>query len=340
MRKNKGFKELLMVVISLILLLTGCSSNTSNTSGSDENPTKSITLNAVSFLAKDNPLTATIPDWMKAVEEATDGRVKINWRGGADVIPISEQFEALNSGVIDVNFTYVGQYQTQLPESLSIALSQLTPWEERETGFYDTMVERHKEIGAIYLGRWLTGSPRIWLKEPIKSISDLENMKIRSAPNYNRFFDDLGIASAMIDPAEVYTSLQTGVVEGFVYGGLSGPRKEGWTDSTKYVLDIPFWTQNCTILMNNSKWDEISKEDQQAIIAATAQYEKGMVDYYTNLDVEERKELEKIGVEFISLPEMDKQKFLDMAYRSEWGFIKAEKPELVDTLRKQTTKGE
>jgi TRAP-type C4-dicarboxylate transport system substrate-binding protein len=334
MRKNKGFKGVALVLISLILFVAGCSSGTS---GSNENPTKAITLNAVSFLATDNPLTATIPDWIKAVEESTEGRVKVNWRGGADVIPISEQFEALNSGVIDVNFTYIGQYQTQLPESLSIALSQLTPWEERESGFYDTMVERHKEIGATYLGRWLTGSPRLWLKEPINLITDLENMKIRSAPNYNRFFDDLGIAAAMIDPAEVYTSLQTGVVEGFVYGGLSGPRKEGWTDSAKYVLDIPFWTQNCTILMNNSKWDEISEKDQQAIINATAQYEKGMVDYYTSLDVEERKELEKIGVEFISLPEEDKQKFLEMAYASEWGFIEAEKPELVDTLRQQTT---
>lgn len=330
----RWMKSLLIFMILMLLVLGACSSGTS---GGDDQATESVTLNAVSFLTIDSPLTATIPDWIQAVEEATEGRVKINWRGGPEVIPISEQFEALNSGVIDINFTYIGQYQTQLPESLSIALSQLTPWEEREKGFYDMMAERHQEIGAIYIGRWLTGSPRLWLKEPIESIADLENLKIRSAPNYNRFFDALGIASVMIDPAEVYTSLQTGVVEGFVFGGLSGPRKEGWTDSTKYVLDIPFWTQNCTILMNSAKWAEISEADQLAIIAATAEYEKRMVEYFTKQDEEERKELETIGVEFITLPAADKQKFLDLAYESEWAFIEAEKPELVEELRQLTT---
>jgi TRAP-type C4-dicarboxylate transport system substrate-binding protein len=324
-----------LILVCLLMMLTACSSS-SSTSSNSESSDSSVTLNAVSFLPKDHPLTATLQNWIENVEKSTEGRVKINWRGGADVIPISEQFEALNSGVIDVNFTYVGQYQSQAPESLSLALSQVTPWEERETGFYDFMVERHKEIKTMYIGRWLTGSPRLWLDKPIDRVSDLKDLKIRSAPNYNRFFNEVGISSAMIDPSEVYTALQTGVVEGFVYGGLLGPRKDGWTDSTKYILDVPFWTQNCTILMNLDKWEGISEKDQQAILSATVEYEKYMVDYYTKLEVEERKELEKIGVNFISLPEEEKNKFLKMAYDSEWRFIQEETPDLADQLKTLT----
>lgn len=332
----KMYKLIIMMLV--VILLAACSSeDKAEKSDSDSSET---TLNAVSFIPKDHPLTATLHDWVETVEEVTDGRVKINWRGGPDVIPIGEQFEAMNSGVMDINFTYIGQYQSLAPESLGLALSQLKPWEERENGFYDFMVDRHKEIDVKYLGRWLTGSPRLWLNEPIDSIDDLKNLPIRSAPNYTRFFENLGISSAMIDPSEVYTSLQTGVVKGFVYGGFNGPRKDGWTDSSKYVLDHPFWTQNCTILMNHDKWDEISVEDQEAIMSATSDYEKDMVEYYEELDKKELVELENEGVKLFKLSEEEEKKFLDMAYDSEWDYLEEQVPDLVDELRTLTTKAD
>jgi TRAP-type transport system periplasmic protein len=335
MKKDLKMYKVISLMLMAIFLAACSSGETAEKKGSDSNE---LTLNAVSFLPKDHPLTATLHDWIETVEEATEGRVKVNWRGGADVIPIGEQFEAMNSGVIDINFTYIGQYQSLAPETLSIALSQLKPWEERENGFYDLMVKRHEEMNVMYLGRWLTGSPRLWLNNPIDSIDDIKSMPIRSAPNYTRFFEKLGIASAMIDPSEVYTSLQTGVVEGFVYGGFNGPRKDGWTDSSKYVLDHPFWTQNCTILMNNDKWDEISDKDREAIISATADYEKDMVEYYEELDKKEIVELEHVGVELFKLPKDEEKKFLDMAYDTEWEFLEKEVPELVEELRSLTTK--
>lgn len=319
-----GKIRIICLLLLSVSILGACSSSTQG-GGTENSNEETITLNAVSFLASNSPLTATIEDWIDSVEESTDGRVKVNWKGGPEVIPIGEQFEALNSNIIDVNFTYVGQYQTQLPVSLALPLSQLTPWEERENGFYDFMVEQHEGVNVRYIGRWLTGSPRIWAKEPIESIGDLNNTVIRSAPNYNRFFEKLGISSSMIDPSEVYTSLQTGAVEGFVYGGLNGPRQEGWTDATKYVLDIPFWTQNCVILMNSSKWDMISSEDQQAIINATTEYEKNMVQHYDEADKKERIELEKEGVKFISFSsEAEKEEFLKLAYDVEWEYVERE----------------
>lgn len=332
-------RKLGIFLITPLLLLVACSNGNNDGNGSTaqgEQADGELVLNAVSFLPKDHELTKTLHTWIENIEEATDGRVQVDWRGGEEVIPVGEQFEALDSGVIDINFTYVGQYQTQLPESLALPLSQITPWEERENGFYDFMVERHETIGIKYIGRWLTGSPRLWLNDSISSVDELKNKKIRSAPNYNRFFDELGITSVMIDPSEVYTSLQTGVVDGFVYGGLSGPRQDGWTDSSKYVLDIPFWTQNCVILFNGDSWDRIDEKDQEAIIAATGEYEREMVAYYEDIFEEERQELLDDGVEFITLSEQDTEYFLDLAYDTEWDYIAAEEPEIVEEVRHLT----
>jgi len=294
---------------------------------------QSITVNAVSFLPKDDPLTASIHEWVKMVEEATSGEVTINWRGGADIIPPGEQANAVQTGAIDLIFNHTGQYESQNREVSAMPLSRLTPWEERENGFFEAMAEAHKKIDMVYLGRWLNTSPRIWLKEPITSLSELNGKKIRATGNYTRFFESLGINSVIIDPAEVYTSLQTGVVEGFVYGGLQGPRKNGWTDSAKYVLDHPFWNQNVTIVMNPQKWESISSDNQQRILEATAEYEKYMVEHYNAESEKERAALEEAGVTFIQFSEAEGKAFVDQAFNVEWEYLATEIPDSVETLR-------
>ncbi|WP_080835660.1 TRAP transporter substrate-binding protein DctP [Cohnella massiliensis] len=321
-------------------LLAACSSN-ANTgaeapaadAGTGGAAAQSITVNAVSFLAKDDPLTATIHEWIEMVDEATGGEVKINWRGGADIIPPGEQANAVQTGAIDLIFNHTGQYESQNREVSAIPLSRLTPWEERENGFFDAMAEAHRKIDMVYLGRWLNTSPRIWLNEPVTTLAELNGKKIRATGNYTRFFESLGINSVIIDPGEVYTSLQTGVVEGFVYGGLQGPRQNGWTDSSKYVLDHPFWNQNVTIVMNPAKWDSISAENQQKILDATAEYERYMVEYYDAESEKERAALEEAGVTFIQLSEEEGQAFVDRAFDVEWEYLATEIPDQVENLR-------
>ncbi|MEW9673338.1 TRAP transporter substrate-binding protein DctP [Ammoniphilus sp. 3BR4] len=331
----------LVLIISMFQFLIACSSG-SQPSGANESAKSSketITLNAVGFLPVDDPLTASLHKWVEDVSKATEGRVQINWKGGSDVIPIAQQFDAVESGVIDVLFTYTGQYQSRAPEVLGIPLSQLQPWEERENGFYDFMVERHQNIGVQYIGRWLTGSPRLWLNKPIDSLDQLNGLKIRSAPAYDRLFPAVGINSVQVDPADVYTSLQTGVVDGLVYGGLLGPRKNGWTDSTKYVLDHPFWNQNCTILANLDKWNSISEADRAAVAKVTAEYERYMVQHYTDEAQKEREELEKAGVKFIQFKSQeDADQFIKKAYDVEWEYMKKEVPDMAEKLQSLTMK--
>src|SRR5690625_863080 len=123
-------RKLGIFLITPLLLLVACSNGNNDGNGSTaqgEQADGELVLNAVSFLPKDHELTKTLHTWIENIEEATDGRVQVDWRGGEEVIPVGEQFEALDSGVIDINFTYVGQYQTQLPESLALTLSKITP---------------------------------------------------------------------------------------------------------------------------------------------------------------------------------------------------------------------
>ena len=86
----------------------------------------------------------------------TEGRV-IYWKGGPEVIPISEQFQALQSGVVDVVVT---GHINELPAAFALPLSQLKPWGAAgKRSLNEVMVEEHETIGVRYLGRWLTDHP-------------------------------------------------------------------------------------------------------------------------------------------------------------------------------------
>lgn len=114
----------LSMILILVLMLAACSSNSSSTS-EESGASKAMTINAVSFLAKDDPLVEPINEYIRLIEEATEGQVKINWRGGADVIPVPEQANAVQTGVIDMVIGYTGQYETQNRAVQAMPLSQL-----------------------------------------------------------------------------------------------------------------------------------------------------------------------------------------------------------------------
>jgi len=94
--------------------------------------------------------------------------------------------------------------------------------------------------------------------------------------------------------------------------------------------------------MNDSNWDTISSEDQQAITEATAEYERDMVEYYEDVDEKEEKDLKDAGVELFKFENDEEEKeFLDLAYSAEWSYLKGElSKEDYEKIRSLSTKDE
>ena len=297
---------------------------------------KEIELKAVCFLPKNHPLAAMTLEWAKRINEYCLGEVRVNYLGGSEVIPRLEQVEALRKGVVHVTFSPTAYYQSIFPEGVAFTLSKLTPWEERRPGgFYDFMAERHKEIGVRYLGRWLHGPFYLWLKEPVKTPADLKGRKLRTTALYDRFMKVLDTVPVTISPSETYTALERGTVEGAGWP-LLGVRELGWTEVCKYVIDHPFYNQNCTILINLDVWNSLPHSLREKIQNLTAWFEPYMVGYFDKAIEMEWKEIEKTGMQKITFSATDAKLYLDTAYEVEWEALKKKVPDLVPLLRKLT----
>jgi len=298
---------------------------------------KPQTLKAVSFVPKDHPLVAMVHVWVDRVNEQCGDSIKIDWVGGPEVIAGFDQAEALRSNTVQVIFNPTAYYAPLLPEGNAFSLSKLTMEEERKPGgFYDFMVERHKTIGIMYIGTWLYDPFYFRINHEIDSIDDLKGVKMRTSALYDRFMKKIGIVPVTVQFGETFTALERGLVDGFGWSVL-GPLDWGWVDNCKYLIDIPFYTrQNTLILMNLDIWNGLDKATRDKIMDITVKFEPEMRDYFQKKITEEFKRYEEKGIKKIEFSPEDRKKFLDAAYGAEWEDLEKKVPDLVPTLKKLT----
>ena len=298
---------------------------------------KEMELKAICFIPKNHPLVSQTLVWTDRVNEACKGMLNINYIGGPEIVPGLQQLEAVRKGkMVQVIFYPTAYYQSTFPEGVAFTLSRLTPWEERAPGgFYDFMVERHKGIGVMYIGRWLHSPFYLWSKKDVETLDDLKGMKMRTTALYDRFMKRMGIVPVQIKPADTYTGLERGTVEGFGWP-LMGARDKGWTEVCKYIIDHPFYNQNTLILMNLDSWNAIPKKVQEEIISLTADFERDMVAHFEKAIAAEWKKLDDIGVKRITFSPAEAKTYLDAAYDVEWQELNKKVPDLIPQLKKVT----
>lgn len=341
-----------IALLASLVMLTGCSGNSgknaSETNGASasageesQSPVKkdAKVLRLNSFLPVDHPFTKDIvPMWIKKVEEATNGEVKVEWVGGPESLPPKDQFEAVRNGLIDVAFSTNAYYGNIMPVSNSLGLSAFTPAEERENGYFDYMVKQFEAQKVVYLGRMLSEQPfYLWSNKEVKTLEDLKGQRFRASPTFYTTMKALEIAPVEIVASDVYTALERKMVDGFGFP-LLGPRDSAWTEVTKFIIKEPFLNQNTTILMYPAAFKELSEENQQNIKQATAEFENEMVNYFKEQNEKEWKNLQDSGLKVISFSPEESGKFKKIWTDAAWADMAAVAPEYVEDLKKMLLK--
>ena len=288
----------------------------------------------ISFIPKNHPVLGQTHVWVKQINTALEGKFKINYIGGPEVIPRRQQVQAVGNGVIDMSFT-VPDYLDQVPEAFGFVLSKLSPAEERTSGFYDLMVEVHHRLNIQYLGRVLYSPFYLWTNIKPTKLADLKGLRMRTGSLYDRLMRNFGMTPVTISSKETYTALERGLVDGFGWPNV-GPRQRGWLKKVRYVIDLPFFQpSNVIIVMNRDKWNGFSKGLRDQIMSVTATYEPKMVAFYQGLEAREWKEIDKLGVERVKFSSAENKQYLDAAYELEWAQLaKKVKPGMLARLRK------
>jgi TRAP-type C4-dicarboxylate transport system substrate-binding protein len=304
-------KSIYCLLFAFLLVGLSFGINTSHAAGP-------IELKAVSYTASNHPFMDPMGhDWIKRINEGLKGQVRIKYVGGPEIIPSRGLGQAIRNNVVSVGLVPGTNWEKDAPAVISLSLTRLDPSKMRENGYYDFLNEIYANINLHFLGLFHFGQFWMFTKKPVEKLADLRGMKQRSNQHYVKFHQALGISPVFIAPPELYTALERGVVEGFIFP-LRGPRMSGWTETTKYIIAHPFYRDDLAFIVNLDAWNKIPKSAQAKIEEITLEFENHMVDYIKQLDDEEFELLAKDGVKKVVFSPEEAKTFVETAYRVKW----------------------
>lgn len=142
-------------------------------------------------------------------------------------------------------------------------------------------------------------------KRPILRVADLKGLKMRGpVPLYIDMFNALGASGTIVTWTEVYTALQTGVVDG-MEASPSLIYAMKFHEQAKFLSKTYHIGANFYIITGKKWFEDLPKDLQQIFVEAAEEASKYQVDLQTRLDREDMDKLIKEGVKVNEVESLD-----------------------------------
>ena len=249
----------------------------------------------------------------RMVDEMSNGRLKIRVYGGGEIVPALGVFDAVSQGVADAGHGAAYYWKGKVPSSVFFTAVPFGLNAQETFGWlhYGGGLELWEEAYAPYnlipMGGGSTGVQMGgWFNKEINSIEDLQGLKMRIPGLAGEVFTEAGGTSVTLPGSELYTSLQTGVIDALEWVGPYNDRIFGFHQVAQYYY-YPGWHEPGSVLEFIVNKDSMAAlpEDLQAIVRYAARASsQDMLDEYTGRNNESLRELiEEHGVELRRFPD-------------------------------------
>lgn len=266
--------------------------------------------------ASDERAMAT-QEFADIIKEKTNGRIEILTFPGAQLGDNKTIIQGLQFGSIDMtnepptNLTKLG---IKIPYLNIFSLPFLFRDESHAINVMNGEIGEKmlKDIsegdnGLIALDTFVAGARNFFTKKPVNSLKDLKGMKIRvqQAEIYMDIVRAFGASPTPTSTAELYSALQTGVVDG-AEQPIKGYANSKYYEVAKYYSYSNYLIQPSTIFISSKTWNKLSAEDKQ-LFKETAKTVTENFQKNTMSSLEKQlEELNKGGVVFSELSDYDK----------------------------------
>jgi TRAP-type mannitol/chloroaromatic compound transport system substrate-binding protein len=213
------------------------------------------------------------------VETMSGGRIGIEPFFSSSVVKSVETFDAAASGILDCDMTG-GAYQTGKNPAFQFVGDIMggydTPWQQYawlyHGGGREKANELYNQFNMHLVGWWIYGQESLASTKPLRGIEDLKDWKFRSPPGLEtEIFAELGSSPIVMDFTEVFTALETGIIDGTDYSGLANNVGAGIYDIAKHTTFPGFHSMPSDHLAcRKDVWDSLP-EDLQGIIDVAMQ---------------------------------------------------------------------
>lgn len=151
----------------------------------------------------------------------------------------------------------------------------------------------------VFLGWMDSGTRNLITKSPVVKPDDLHGMKIRvqGSPVALATLKDMGANSVAMGVSEVYSGMQTGVIDGAENNPPTFIAHNYMPVAKNYTLSGHFITPEM-LLYSKVKWDKLSPEDQQKILKLAREAQMEQRELWNAYNAQALEKMKAGGVQF------------------------------------------
>jgi tripartite ATP-independent transporter DctP family solute receptor len=249
------------------------------------------------------------------VKERTGGRYAVEVYHSAQLGEEKDTIEQVRSGVIELNRVSMAPFNGTVKETIVPALPYIFRSEDHmhkvmDGPIGDQIKAAFEPAGLVALAFYDAGSRSFYnSKKPIKTVEDMKGLKFRVIQS-DIFVDMVAALGANATPmpyGEVYSSIETGVIDGAENNFPSYDTAKHAEVAKNYALDEHTMVPE-VFVMAKSSWDKLTPEDQAIFKQAAKDSVAKQRELWAAKVKESRAKVEAAGSQ-ITTP--DKQAFID-----------------------------
>ena len=302
------------ISLAVLVLLVGCGQSGIEGGANTSLEQKQYNWRLVTAWPKNYPGLGMAPERIAdLVEEMSNGQMKITVYGAGEQVPAFGVFDAVSSGSHQMGHSGgyfwkgkvpAAQFFTGVPFGLTA--DEINAWTNRGGGL-ELWREIYEPFNIYPIPAGNTGTQMFgWFNKEINSLEDIKGLKMRIPGIGGEVPKRAGGIPVTLPGGELFTALQTGVIDATEWVGPYNDLTFGFQQTAKYYY-YPGWHEPGSmleLLINKDAWDSLPKHLQVIIETASKAVNQDILDEYTARNNKALRELVDVhGVELRRLPD-------------------------------------
>jgi TRAP-type C4-dicarboxylate transport system substrate-binding protein len=277
-------------------------------------------------------------------DKGTEGRYEIRVFPGNQLGDYTQVYEEVMRGSIDMALiTVPSQFDKRLEliffPYICNSYDNISQYFSQGQFLYSTMERVHAALGVKLLGFSVEGLSGIGSTKPAQSPGDPavgKGVLLRMAPIDAIKFGGmaLGFQTMSLPYAEVYTALQTGIIDAYEVGPATLAYMN-YKDLTKQYYQYNNYMECNQWIINKNLFDSMSPEDQKLLLENIAKFQEESIAQAKANETEYADEMKKAGIEVVSFTPEELDLLAKHVRQEAWPKLRDQiTPEIYDELIK------
>ena len=315
MKKNKSLIGILLLIIIMGVLVTGCGAKDTTGSGNGSDDDFKLVLKLSHVFAPEQQLTKTLEGIAKNILDKTDGAIEIQTFGGGQLATYKDGLEQVVRGADFISAedpSYLGDYVPDFNALVGPMLyTEMDQYSKMiETDLIKDLIAKAEEKGIKILALdFMGGFRNLNTNKVIEKPEDLKGMKIR-VPGSQLFIDTMnamGANAQSLPFSETISGVQSGVVD-----GLEGTEESFVMNNLEEIVENVSLTKHFLgtvgAYISIDVWNKIPEKYQTII---QEEFTKGANEMNEIAKASEKEFIEELKAKGIKFNEVDSQAFKD-----------------------------